>query len=271
MLPAEWSVPQSLISPLGTLALWTAQAARTAMCRSGAVGRGCGAAVHLGPGCRRATGRSCIRRSSTATSPGRPTPLQRRRSGGRRDPPDDARDAREASGGDPQQRRQVAVVADGLRRQPFDAEHPAARAGNGVGWPLKQVTFAVVSPLPYVVDATEVDTSLTSAVTATLTNIGSAGCYPVVEVNGPTSAFTLTKRRRVGLHGDPMSLVFDASRPGAAAIPGGRHVEFDFFRNTAYLDGSGTSYKPGIDIEASDSSRSCRARTISRSPARPRR
>lgn len=116
---------------------------------------------------------------------------------------------------------------------------------DGPGGPL-EVTVGFDSPFPYCIDATEQDVVLVAGVPQNVTNDGNVPMFPVFVVNGPTSGFTIANN----LTGE--DLVYDSSLPGAVAIGGGDYVEFDFFRNTAYLNGSGANRKAGIDLELSD-------------------
>lgn len=111
---------------------------------------------------------------------------------------------------------------------------------------LSLVTFTVESPFPYAITAAQTTTAFAVGATHTLVNDGTTDTYPVLKVYGPTSGFTITNNT-TGLE-----LVYDASLPGATSILAGHYVEFDFFRDTAYLDGSGANKKPGIDIIVSD-------------------
>jgi hypothetical protein len=109
-----------------------------------------------------------------------------------------------------------------------------------------RITVTFDSPFPYVLDFTQETISLVDGVPQAVTNEGTADFYPVVKVYGPTSSFTL-ENTTLG-----EQIVYDSSLPGGASIGAADYVEFDFFRNTAYLNGSGASRKSGIDIELSD-------------------
>jgi hypothetical protein len=111
-------------------------------------------------------------------------------------------------------------------------------------------TFSVLSEFPYVWDAAETNTDITSG--ATVDNAGSADFYPVMKVHGPTNDFTITNESIVDQNGDPLELVYNASLPGASSIASGHYVELVFFRNTAYLDGNQDNLKKGIDVASSD-------------------
>lgn len=109
-------------------------------------------------------------------------------------------------------------------------------------------TFIIDSPYPYTMDFAQITTQFRAgSLNQDLNNVGSAPFYPVAKVYGPVDFFVLSN------NSTQLELHFDSSLPGGAAIPGGGdYVEFDFFRNTAFLNGDGASYLPSIDIEASD-------------------
>lgn len=113
-------------------------------------------------------------------------------------------------------------------------------------------SFTVVSPFPYAWDETETDTAIGGSATVNLHNAGTASFYPVVEVFGPTTGFTLTNHSVVDQNGNALKVVWDASLPGAPTIGGGDFIEFTFFDEKAYKNGNGANAKPGIDILASD-------------------
>lgn len=100
------------------------------------------------------------------------------------------------------------------------------------------------SPFPYAIDLTQSSTNITGS--TNLDNVGNTTMFPVFKVNGGSSGFTLSNDTT------DLVIVFDAGLPGASSIPGGSYLEIDTFRNTAYLNGDGANYKPGIDVQASD-------------------
>jgi hypothetical protein len=80
----------------------------------------------------------------------------------------------------------------------------------------------------------------------TLTNAGTAPMYPVFQVFGPTSFFS------IGNLANGLQFVYDASLPGASAIGSGDYAEITMFRNTIYLNGDQDNLKPGVNILLSD-------------------
>lgn len=116
------------------------------------------------------------------------------------------------------------------------------------------ITVGFDTPFPYAIDKTQITTTLAGGTDGdTVTNLGTVEFWPVFKVYGATSSFTITNESVVDDAGDPMEIIYDASRPGAAAIGGGGdYVEIDCFRNTVYLNGNEANRKAGIDIENSD-------------------
>lgn len=106
---------------------------------------------------------------------------------------------------------------------------------------LWTVTFDLVSPFPYAQDAAETTTSIDDGDSATLTNPGSARFYPVIKAHGPSDEFTILNET------SGKQLHYDGSQPGASTLAGGHYIEFDCFRNTAYLDGDVATRMAGID------------------------
>lgn len=109
------------------------------------------------------------------------------------------------------------------------------------------ITAVFKSYYPYAMDAAEI----TTALNATLVNTGSADFWPVIRVNGPTSAFTITNTDVEDDDGNDLQIEFDDSQVGASAVPGGSYVEIDTFQETMYLNGSGANYKPGLVMGSS--------------------
>lgn len=115
---------------------------------------------------------------------------------------------------------------------------------NGV----TQIKFTVRSPYPYAWDASET----TTAISATLTNGGTAEFWPVIKVFGPASTFTITNTSVEDDDGNPLVISYDSGQTGASAIGGGDYVEIDTFFETLYLNGDGANMKPGLVMLDSD-------------------
>jgi hypothetical protein len=103
-------------------------------------------------------------------------------------------------------------------------------------------TFAIDTVYPYAQNFTQITTALPD----TLSNGGTAEYWPVFQIDGPASAFTLTNTT-TGL-----SIVYDSSLPGGITVPGGSYVEIDCFRSTAFINGDGANAIGSIDIPSSD-------------------
>lgn len=128
--------------------------------------------------------------------------------------------------------------ADRMLNEVRMLEWPTVSWQDGVA----SAEFDLYTRFPYAMDATQQTISLD----AIINNDGNAEFYPVIKVHGPASDFELLNFT-TGLN-----LSYDAGNPGAAAIAGGHFAEFDFFRNTVYLDGNSTNLKPGINVLGSD-------------------
>lgn len=116
--------------------------------------------------------------------------------------------------------------------------------------PRTTVTFGIDSPWPYFVDATEQfgsDTFVADGGTTILSNLGNHEAYPVIEVYGTTSAFTLTNESLVDQNGNPLQIVYDGT-----TITSPDFAEIDVFRNTIYLNGNEANLKSGIDATETD-------------------
>lgn len=110
--------------------------------------------------------------------------------------------------------------------------------------PRLQFTFD--SPFPYVYDFAQETTVLEDGVPEVVNNEGNVDFWPVVKVYGSASLFTL---QNVTLN---QAVIYDDSLPGAPTIGPGDYMEFDFFRNTAFLNGTGADGMPGVYMELSD-------------------
>ncbi len=114
------------------------------------------------------------------------------------------------------------------------------------GGNLPTLTVTIDSQYPYAQNLTQQSTSITSGGSSTLTNDGTADYFPVFQVHGATSGFTLTNLTT------GIQFVYDSTLPGAVAIGGGDYAEIDTFRNTIFLNGSGANLKAGVDELNSD-------------------
>lgn len=116
--------------------------------------------------------------------------------------------------------------------------------------PGVSVGFALLSPVPYAVDFTQIETNIVGG--ATLFNAGNADFYPVMQVHGPCTSFAITNNSVTDENGTVLSLVYDSTLPGAVTIGGGHYAEIDFFRETIFLDGHFADLSAGIDATLSD-------------------
>ncbi len=115
---------------------------------------------------------------------------------------------------------------------------------------LTSATFTIDSQFPCFIDATEIsgsDVFIAGGDTVTLFNDGNHDAYPVLEVFGSTSSFTITNNSLVDQDGDPLKIVYDGT-----TIAGGDFAEIDTFRNTIYLNGNEANLKAGIDAQETD-------------------
>lgn len=114
------------------------------------------------------------------------------------------------------------------------------------------IQFAVETPFPYAIDATQSSTDIDDGDTVTLSNGGTSPFSPVIKVFGPTDGFTITNYNDIDEFGDPLKLVYDKTRPGGLAIPAAHYGEIDFFQGTIFKDGSGADLIAGIDPTQTD-------------------
>ena len=114
------------------------------------------------------------------------------------------------------------------------------------------VEVDIDSTFPYYIEADDTETTIGSGATATINNPGNTDYLPVVEAYGAYGAFTLTNHSVQDLDGVDIAIVYDASLPGGDAVAGGDWVEFEFFRETAYLNGNVSGRKGSIDWSQSD-------------------
>ncbi len=112
------------------------------------------------------------------------------------------------------------------------------------------VTFGIDSPFPCFIDATEQsgsDVAIGAGDTVILVNEGNHDAYPVLEVPGSTSSFTITNHSLVDQDGDPLKIVYDG-----VTIVAPDFAEIDVFKNTIYLNGDEANLKAGIDAQETD-------------------
>lgn len=121
-----------------------------------------------------------------------------------------------------------------------------AWADPAIDGQFTEVSFALETPFPYAIDNTQTVTHIADGATVTITNIGSSDFKPVVKVFGASTAFVLINSSVLDDGGNQLFLDYDGSRPGASNIGGAQYVEFDFFRGTAFLNGSGADRAAGI-------------------------
>lgn len=91
---------------------------------------------------------------------------------------------------------------------------------------FKQFSFAVESPFPYAMDASQTTTELTDGTPVTVTRVGSAKAFkPVAHITGPVTGAVTIKNNTLGLE-----FPIDVTLPGASALASGDFYEIDFFR-----------------------------------------
>lgn len=105
---------------------------------------------------------------------------------------------------------------------------------------------------PYYVSVENEVVAISHGETETVTNGGNTDFFPVVEVYGPFSSFTLTNNSVIDMDGNPATLVYDDLLPGAASVAAPDFIEFLFWNNTAYLNNNQANMKAGIDMLVSE-------------------
>jgi hypothetical protein len=137
--------------------------------------------------------------------------------------------------------------------------------------PLVNVTFALLSPLPYLTDfmnyPTTPDETTTFTTNVTITNEGNAAYSPLIRVHGAgagpcpnpnmgcTDGFSLANLSVLDEIGNPLTIVWDDTLPGGLAIPSGWYAEIDTFTNVVTRknnSGSIDNGKPSIDPTKTD-------------------
>jgi len=114
---------------------------------------------------------------------------------------------------------------------------------------LKTIRLAFESPFPYAIAKTQTSTDIDDGDTETLEMTGNVfrGVFPVAKLHGPVTSAVELRNNTTG-----RTLVYDPALPGASTIGSGHYVEFDFFRNSAVLDGDVTDRFAGVDVLNSD-------------------
>lgn len=127
--------------------------------------------------------------------------------------------------------------------------------------------FTIDSPLPYVIDKTQPDDPegnispggsssilVENGVNKTITLPDfSAPFWPVMQVAGPASSFTIENLDVFDEYGTHLTFSYDATRPPADGnIGGGDYVEIDTFREVIYLNGNEDNMKAYVDPEVTD-------------------
>jgi hypothetical protein len=126
--------------------------------------------------------------------------------------------------------------------------------------PLTDLTFALLSPLPYITDFMDYPTTPDATVTfdsgtQVVTNEGNTGYNPIIRAHGAASGFWLTNLSVVDEIGNPLSIYYDSTLPGGVPIPSGGYVEIDTFTNDVIVHqpGGGTDNGKGsIDATQTD-------------------
>ena len=110
------------------------------------------------------------------------------------------------------------------------------------------IAFAVESPFPYAIDATELDPpTIDVGDDSVLTNAGNSEMAPVFKLHGPvTVAATITNIT------SGVQITYDPALPGAVNIPSGHYAEINVFNGTCIKDSDGDNLIAGIDPAGSD-------------------
>ncbi len=113
---------------------------------------------------------------------------------------------------------------------------------------IAEVAFALHSPYPYAIDATENTETITEgAGSVVLTNGGNVPTYPNMKLNG-----LIVGQARVNNETSGKSFVYDTGLPGAQIIGLGDYGFVGTFLENIYLNGAGANLKAGVDVEQSD-------------------
>jgi hypothetical protein len=128
--------------------------------------------------------------------------------------------------------------------------NPPEVGGGELGGTL--IEFDVDSAFPYYIEATETDTMFADGDTQVVNNAGNVDYMPILQVFGAFDGFIIQNHTVQDLDGVDLELYYNSSLPGADAIGGSDYVEIEFFRETAYLNGSSSNEKGGLDFRVSD-------------------
>lgn len=120
----------------------------------------------------------------------------------------------------------------------------------------KTARFTLDTELPYAMDAAQTTTHVTTAATVIVTSGGSAAMRPVIKVNaaggGAVTAFSIGNLNDLDELGNAKTIVYDSTLTGASSIASGHYVEITTDRSTVILDGSGADYFAGVDLTLTD-------------------
>ncbi len=108
------------------------------------------------------------------------------------------------------------------------------------------ITVTIDSKYPYAQNLNQTSTDIADGDSAALSNSGTAEYFPVFQVQGTTSAFTITNETT------EIQIEYNDGLPGAVAITSPHYAEIATFDNTIYLDGDGANLKAGVMELSSD-------------------
>lgn len=107
-----------------------------------------------------------------------------------------------------------------------------------------QYEFEIDSPFPYAIDLTQTTPTISGG--GSITNNGNTDFYPVVQIQGPSTGFSVISDTLLE------GIFYDSTRAGALTIPGGQYAEWDTFKGTIYLNGDGADMSAGINPDLSN-------------------
>lgn len=99
------------------------------------------------------------------------------------------------------------------------------------------LTVTFDTQFPYEISQDETNPALGG----TVTNDGNTNYYPVLHIDGPSSAF-IVANDTLGF-----GIVYDSARPGGIALGGGDYAEINTFNNTIVLNGDVQDLDAGVD------------------------